>query len=74
MSTVALDHFPLSAAFLCSDCHELGNNSRQCPACASGSIMSLANILNRETFESNKSVVGQFGFAQATGVNSYDCP
>lgn len=41
-------HMPLSSAFLCSDCHCIGNCSRQCPACASGVLLSLAAVLDRE--------------------------
>jgi len=37
----------LASAFLCVDCDHIGSSSRQCPACASGAILSLANILNR---------------------------
>lgn len=41
------DHFPLSSAYLCVDCHAVGNNSGGCPACASRNVMSLANVLER---------------------------
>jgi hypothetical protein len=37
--------FPLSEAFLCSDCNFVGNCSTQCPACASSVLMSLNNVL-----------------------------
>ena len=38
---------PLASAFLCVDCDHIGNSSRQCPACASRALLSLANVLNR---------------------------
>lgn len=42
-------HLPLSEAFLCASCSCIGNDSRQCPACASEALMSLANVLDRTT-------------------------
>jgi hypothetical protein len=43
-----MQHMPLSAAYLCEDCHCVGNCSEQCPACASSALLCLAGILNRE--------------------------
>jgi hypothetical protein len=43
-----LQHIPLTSAYLCQDCNSIGNCARQCPACASEVLMSLAGVLNRE--------------------------
>lgn len=49
MSTVCdLLHIPLAEAYLCLDCHAVGNCAEQCPACASEALMSLATVLERE--------------------------
>ena len=40
-------HFPLAEAFLCQDCHAIGNWAVQCPACASTHLLSMANVLDR---------------------------
>jgi hypothetical protein len=42
-SITRLQHFPLSAAYLCEDCRHVGNSSRVCPSCASTALSSLAN-------------------------------
>lgn len=42
----ALTHFPLSEAYLCADCHAVGNCAMTCPACASTSVLSLATVLD----------------------------
>ncbi|HTW81073.1 MAG TPA: hypothetical protein VME23_16110 [Terracidiphilus sp.] len=42
---------PLASAYLCQDCNSIGNCSWQCPACASGALMGLANVLNRDCDE-----------------------
>lgn len=44
-------HFPLTSAYLCQDCNYVSNCSRQCPACASESLLGLAGILNREVVD-----------------------
>ena len=31
-------HLPLSEAYLCQDCHSIGNCSVSCPACGSGAV------------------------------------
>lgn len=41
-------HMPLERAYLCEDCHHVGNCSESCPSCASGALLNLAGILNRE--------------------------
>ncbi len=46
-----LMHIPLESAYLCQDCNCVGNSSRQCPACASEVLMSLAGVLDREVQE-----------------------
>ena len=48
MSLHKLQHIPLKSAYLCQDCNAIGNSSRQCPACASEVLLSLAVVLNRE--------------------------
>jgi len=44
----AMQHIPLSSAYLCQDCDCVGNCSMQCPACASGVLMGLAGVLERK--------------------------
>ena len=41
-------HIPLSRAYLCIDCSCVGNRPTQCACCKSESLMTLANVLNRE--------------------------
>jgi hypothetical protein len=48
MTFVGMQHMPLSNAYLCGDCNCVGNCAEQCPACASGSLMCLAGVLDRE--------------------------
>ena len=48
MTFVAMQHMPLSSAYLCADCHCVGNCAEQCPACASEALIGLASVLNRE--------------------------
>lgn len=48
MTFVSMQHMPLSNAYLCEDCHAVGNCAEQCPACASEALMGLAGVLNRE--------------------------
>lgn len=48
MIFVSMQHMPLSSAYLCEDCHCVGNCAEQCPACASRALMALAGVLNRE--------------------------
>ena len=48
MKFVSMQHMPLSNAYLCEDCHCVGNCAEHCPACASEALMSLAGVLNRE--------------------------
>lgn len=48
MTFMSLQHMPLSSAYLCEDCHCVGNCAEQCPACASEALMGLAGVLNRE--------------------------
>jgi hypothetical protein len=48
MTFLSMQHMPLSSAYLCEDCHCIGNCAEQCPACASAALMSLAGVLNRE--------------------------
>jgi ferredoxin len=52
MSYAAMEHIPLSSAYLCQDCNSVGNCSRQCPACASSVLIALATVLDREEEDS----------------------
>jgi hypothetical protein len=47
MTLVSMQYMPLASAYLCEDCHCVGNCAEQCPACASESLMGLAGVLNR---------------------------
>ena len=49
MTRAALQHMPLTYAYLCQDCESIGNCASQCPACASPALMGLAGVLNRES-------------------------
>jgi hypothetical protein len=40
-------HFPLSSAYLCVSCGEVGSNSRACACCGWPALISLSRILNR---------------------------
>jgi len=51
MTTVSMQHMPLSDVYLCQDCDHIGNSARCCPACASEALMGLAGVLNREVEE-----------------------
>jgi hypothetical protein len=51
MTTVSMQHMPLTSAYLCQDCNCIGNCAQQCPACASEALMGLAGVLNRRTEE-----------------------
>ncbi len=48
MTFLSMQHMPLSSAYLCEDCHCVGNCAEQCPACASAALLSLSGILNRK--------------------------
>jgi hypothetical protein len=47
MKLISMQYMPLASAYLCEDCHCVGNCAEQCPACASESLMGLAGVLNR---------------------------
>ncbi len=44
----SIQHIPLYSAYLCENCHCVGNCAERCPACASEALMSLAGVLNRK--------------------------
>jgi hypothetical protein len=44
---ISLQHIPLASAYLCPNCSSVGNSSKQCPACASPFLLSLAAVLDR---------------------------
>ena len=48
MTLRSMHYMPLANAYLCEDCHCVGNCAEQCPACASEALMGLAGVLNRE--------------------------
>jgi hypothetical protein len=48
MTFDAQQHIPLTKAYLCQDCDEIGNSSMQCPACASEVLLSLAVVFDRK--------------------------
>lgn len=47
---------PLSKAYLCEDCNCIDSNAVSCPNCASGALMGLAAVLNRDTSTSSVEV------------------
>ena len=47
MTLLSIQYMPLASAYLCEDCHCVGNCAEQCPACASEALMGLAGVLNR---------------------------
>jgi len=52
MTFNSMQHMPLTSAYLCADCHCVGNCASHCRACASGALIGLAGVLNREEEES----------------------
>jgi len=56
MTLVTMQHMPLATAYLCQDCNCIGDNARQCPACASEVLMNLAGVLDREENGSNSKI------------------
>ena len=44
-------HIPGALAFLCADCNSVGNSAVRCPACASGVVYPLLNLLERKPVE-----------------------
>jgi hypothetical protein len=62
MNLSALIHIPLASAFLCESCQSVGNNERQCPACAGVNLLPLAGVLDRAPESS-------IGFIDAGRVN-----
>lgn len=46
MTTKRQNYIPLNSAYLCQDCNAVGNNSMQCPACASEVLMGLASVFD----------------------------
>lgn len=53
MTRSALQHIPLTGAYLCQDCNSVGNSAMNCPACASTVLLALAVVLNREDEETS---------------------
>jgi hypothetical protein len=48
MTYDTMHYMPLDSAYLCQDCDSVGNSSMQCPACASQSLMGLADVFARK--------------------------
>jgi hypothetical protein len=71
MNLSALEHIPLASAFLCETCQSVGNNERQCPACAGVNLLSLAGVLDRTEMPVGDSTVrqaAQDGTERTTGL------
>jgi len=51
---IAMQHIPLTGAYLCQDCNSVGNSAMNCPACASTVLLGLAGVLNREEAADNQ--------------------
>lgn len=47
----SMAHFPMSDAFVCMDCAQVGDNSRQCACCGSQGILSLSKVFDRRAPE-----------------------
>jgi len=56
---ISLQHIPLASAYLCPNCSSIGNSSKQCPACASPFLLSLATVLDRPAADDS-----QFGYSR----------
>ncbi len=65
MPLASMQHIPLASAYLCQDCSCVGNCARQCPACASTVLMTLAWVLDREVEEEVQQPVLAFRPAMA---------
>jgi hypothetical protein len=63
MTFLSMQHIPLKRAYLCQDCNCIGNCARQCPACASEALISLAGVLDREPADE-----AQQGFNRMDGL------
>ncbi len=51
----AMQHIPLSFAYLCQDCSSIGNCPDHCPACASAVLMVLSDVLERKQEKRSRS-------------------
>jgi hypothetical protein len=65
MPLASMQHIPLASAYLCQDCSCVGNSAKQCPACASGVLMALARVLDRDEVEEAQMPVLAFRSAMA---------
>ena len=66
MKHISMQLIPLSTAYLCLDCSSVSNCSHQCPACASGVLMGLANVLDRkQEKQSRRRIPAEFPSWQA---------
>jgi hypothetical protein len=70
MTFNSMQHMPLTCAYLCADCHCVGNCPSHCPACASSALIGLAGVLNREESEE----LAQIGFAHSAPGRADDVP
>lgn len=62
-----MQHMPLTCAYLCADCHCVGNCANHCPACASTALIGLAGVLNRE--ENEETVATPISLARPAAVS-----
>jgi len=59
MKFIAMQHIPLSSAYLCPDCNCIGNCAEHCPVCASPILLALANVLDREVEDESMEYAGR---------------
>lgn len=62
---ISLQHIPLASAYLCPNCSSIGNSSKQCPACASPFLLSVAGVLDRAPEPEHDA---QFTYAQVHSI------
>lgn len=70
MTLDSTQHMPLSDAYLCEDCHSVGNCAEQCPACASAALMCLARVLNRAKPKEKVQIKYSWGVAALSARNT----
>jgi hypothetical protein len=67
MTLKSMQHIPLTSAYLCADCHCVGNCASHCPACASRALIGLAGVLDREVNEETAAAT-PISFARQAGA------
>jgi hypothetical protein len=68
MTFNSMQHIPLTSAYLCADCHCVGNCASYCPACASRALIGLAGVLDREESEETTATPISFARPAATRI------